>query len=120
MTDLDELLRTPLAEIPDNGFSAAVLVRMEAERTRHHIVLAALAAATGLFAAIFLPIRQYSDAILAWLPQVNATFPAKAVAQAWLASPAQTWLASPALTGLAIAAGALLLTFLFDRQAASE
>jgi hypothetical protein len=112
MTDLDELLRTPLAEIPDNGFSAAVLVRMEAERTRHHIVLAALAAAAGLFAAIFLPIRQYSDAVLAWLPQETAAFSSKAVVEAWMSS--------PALTGLAIAAGAILLTFLFDRQVASE
>ena len=54
--DLETLLRAPLPEVADNGFSAKVLARIEAAQQRETAIAAAAIGASVLTAAAVLPV----------------------------------------------------------------
>jgi hypothetical protein len=79
MDQIDKLLRQPLPEQPDHGFSAKVMARIAAEERRNDLLLLVAGGITALLVFAFLPF----DALTAvFAPAVRAVLNLPAVTTA--------------------------------------
>jgi len=91
---LDDLLREPLPEISDNGFSAHVYARIEAEQLRSSAVTLIVTAICAVAVILFLPVREIVEIIVLEIPKIVS------------------------LPGVYIAAAAIALSLLLDKEIA--
>jgi hypothetical protein len=89
--NLDEMLSQPLPDVPDDGFSARVIVRVKAEERRKNIAIVVAGVTSAVLICLLLPLHAIIGDLAASLIQI-ATSP---------------------MIGLATAA--CVLTFLIDR-----
>ncbi len=75
MTNLEQLLQTPLATIADNGFSKQVIEKIQRYQRIRTMVLTSLYSFVAMMLLLFYPVRQlvtqFVDALIATSQHVN-------------------------------------------------
>ena len=89
---IDDLLNQPLASVADNGFSGRVMGRVRARERRNLFAVAAAAAVCAVLALLFLPLHSIGTDVNLALVQIARS------------------------AAVSIAAGAVILTLLLERE----
>ena len=89
---IDDLLNQPLASVADNGFSVAVMARVRAKERRNMFAVAAAAAVFAVLAVLILPMQSIGLDVNIAVGQIAGS------------------------AAVSIAAAALILTLLIDRE----
>ena len=97
---IDDLLSQPLPSVPDNGFSRRVMMRVRAAESRRMVLYATAAAAAATLVCLLVPMDVISTRVLG----VISTQVSAAIVQIGSS------------TAVGLAAAAMLLTYLWDRQ----